>query len=326
MRKKYSFLNKTLVIGTILLFFGVSIVSALNISIESSEMVFNIENSGNTIENFYPIDDAGLSQDAPNTNKGDSESMTIRNEYGFGGGSGWGADGLIKFDISSIPSRATIIRATLFLFYNKWTSTNPAGRMLNIYRLTEDWNEDTVTWNTAPAYNPVASAYAPVPATVNVWIEWDVTSDVQGFHSGTNNYGWRIRDDNYWGTFDIPLTQVRTKEFGQEVLPYLEIEFTRARSRHTIDEETNAKSEREPLIYHFYGWCENVNTKGLVFNKPIEANPGKYDFYLNGIFFQVQPKNSVKASHFIGYIREIRTQGVVFYRVRGIAFGNIEWS
>ena len=227
-------LKKMLVLGTIFLLFGVSTVSALNINIEPNNIFKDIKNPDPDIETFYPTDDAGLSQDAPNTNKGDSESMTIRNEYGWGG-SGWGADGLIKFDISSIPSRASIIRATLYLFYNKWTSTNPAGRLLNVYKITEDWSEMTVTWSNAPTYNPVASAFSPVPATVNVWMEWDVTSDVIDFHSGTPNYGWRIRDDNYWGTYDIPLTQVRTKEFGQELVPYLEIEYTNSRNRDLLN-------------------------------------------------------------------------------------------
>ena len=93
-----------------------------------------------------------------------------------------------------------------------------------------------------------------------------------------------------------------------------------------IDVESYEKSEREPLIYHIHGWCENINTKGFVFNELIDAYPGKYPFHIQGLFFQADPENSVEASHFIGYIRKISTQGVVFYRVRGIAIGNIEWS
>ena len=92
------------------------------------------------------------------------------------------------------------------------------------------------------------------------------------------------------------------------------------------DNESYKKLEREPVIYLFDGYCENVNTKGLIFNEPIDACPGKYPFHIQGFFFQASPENSVKVSHFIGFIREIHTQGVVFYRVRGITLGNIEWS
>jgi hypothetical protein len=324
MRKKL--FCKSCILGVVLLFFGASVVSALNINVEPKIEIYDFNNPDPDLATFYPTDDAKIAQDDPNKNYDGEAGINIRNEFGGGGGSGWCSDGLYRFDISSIPSGASIIRATFHLFYNKWTSTNPAGRMLNVYRITSDWNEDTVTWNTAPTYNPAASAFSPVPATVNLWMEWDVTSDIEEFVSGTTNYGWRLRDDNYWGGPDIPLSQFRTREAGQELSPYLEIEYTKSRSRHTSDEKTNENSGREPLIYLFYGWCENVTTKGLVFNEPIVAYPGKYDFYLYGILFEANPKNTVETSNFIGYIREIHTQGIVFYRVRGIAFGNIEWS
>lgn len=227
-------LKKMLVFGTIMLLFGVSTISAFNMNVEPNNIFKDIKNPDPDFETFYPTDDAKIAQDDPNKNYDGDPGINIRNEYGFGG-SGWGSDGLFRFDISSIPSGATIIKATFYLFYNKWTSTNPVGRMLNVYRITSDWNEDTVTWNTAPTYNPVASAYSPVPAAVNTWIEWDVTGDIEEFVSGTSNFGWRLRDDNYWGTYEIPLTQVRTREDSQELSPYLEIEYTKSRNRDLLN-------------------------------------------------------------------------------------------
>ena len=227
---KNNILEKTFAIGIIFLFIGAGVVTANNTNIEKKNDIELVVKSGSDVKQFHPIDDAKIAQDDPSKNYGSDPGVNIRNEFGIGRSSGWGSDGLFKFDISSIPKGASVIRATFYLFYNKWTSTNPAGRMLNVYILLNDWNENTVTWNTAPTYNQVASAYSPVPATVNVWIEWNVTSDVVGFLSGTSNYGWRVRDDNYWGMFDIPLTQVRTKEAGQEISPYLEIEYIKTRS------------------------------------------------------------------------------------------------
>jgi len=198
---------------------------------------------------FYSTDDSEISQDLPNSPLGSREAITIRNEFGAGGNSGWASDALFKFDISSIPSGASVIRATMYLFNNKWTSTNPAGRMLNVYRITNDWNENTFTGNTAPTYHPVTTAYSPVPATVNVWIQWNLTSDVRDFLSGTTNYGWRLRDDNYWGKPDIPLTQVRSKEFGQDLSPYLEIEYIKTRSRDISNQFFLKFLERFPNIF-----------------------------------------------------------------------------
>ena len=262
MRKKL--FCKPYIIGVIILFFGASVVSAINVNIESKIEIYDFNNQDPDLVTFYSTDDAKISQDDPNKNYDGDPGINIRNEFGGGGSSGWCSDGLYRFDISSIPSGASIIRATFYLFYNKWTSTNPAGRMLNFYRITSDWNEDTVTWNTAPTYNPVASAFSPVPVTVNVWMEWDVTSDIQEFVSGTTNYGWRLRDDNYWGTVNIPLSQFRTREAGQELSPYLEIEYTKSRSRYTIDGDCDCSdftNSGRPICEKIQQWINTFNQK-----------------------------------------------------------------
>jgi hypothetical protein len=56
-------------------------------------------------------------------------------------------------------------------------------------------------------------------------MSWDVTSDVQSFINGINpNYGWKITDENYWGSGNIPYCLFKTKETGVNI-PYLEIEW-----------------------------------------------------------------------------------------------------
>ena len=55
---------------------------------------------------------------------------------------------------------------------------------------------------------------------------WDVSSDVQDFVDETEtNYGWKITDENYWGSVNIPVTSFHSKEYGS-FIPYLEIETT----------------------------------------------------------------------------------------------------
>ena len=56
----------------------------------------------------------------------------------------------LQFDLNSIPSDAVIIDANLGLYYdNSYELTSlPVG----LYRVTESWKEDTVTWNDQPTY------------------------------------------------------------------------------------------------------------------------------------------------------------------------------
>lgn len=170
---------------------------------------------------IHPTDDAMINHRNINFNYGSHEHMCTRNNYG--GGSGWAYDTLIKFDISSVPTNATIYYAYLKLYYYKSKDTNPAGRDLNCFRATSDWNEETVTWNTQPTYASQPTTYATVPSSKGVWMEWDVTSDIFDFlNGGLVNYGWKVTDDTYWGKGNIPITYFRTKEYN-DFIPYLEI-------------------------------------------------------------------------------------------------------
>ena len=57
------------------------------------------------------------------------------------------ARSLIKFDLSSIPSNATITSATLSLWTDADFSDN--DRTIRVYRLKVPFNESQATWNEA---------------------------------------------------------------------------------------------------------------------------------------------------------------------------------
>lgn len=164
-----------------------------------------------------PSDDAHVNQRQSTTNYGTNTSLNLRNNDGAGGVDNYGRDILIKFDLTSIPSTATIASATLRLHYYDWGDTDPAGRTLDLYPVTGTWSEGTVTWDTQPTRSSTLSASATVPTTAGAWMDWDVTSDVQDFVSGTStNHGWILRDESAWGSSNIPITRFRSKEYGSE--------------------------------------------------------------------------------------------------------------
>ena len=184
---------------------------------------------GSEIKIFYPTDDTYVKKEDPGGTRGDREYMVIRNEFGAPWDpfkpTGYQIDGLIKFDVSSVPLCATIVSATLNLYYYEYQHTDPNidGRNLKLYRVWSDWDEDTVTWNTRPV-NQVLTASADLPSLYN-WMSWDVTDDVQNFIDGTEpNYGWKIHDWDPWEDGFIPTIFFRTKEYGSNI-PYLEIEY-----------------------------------------------------------------------------------------------------
>jgi hypothetical protein len=171
-----------------------------------------------------PMEDTMIKNDSPYTMYWNSWSMGVRNAYGENTQYHYEIDALIKFDLFSIPSSATILSASLHLYYFNWTGTDPAGRTLTLYLITSNWKEDNVYWNTQPVYAPTPTDIAVVPATINHWMIWDVTADVQSLVQERAFYGWKITDETTWAKPNVPMTNFHTKENGNYI-PFLEITY-----------------------------------------------------------------------------------------------------
>ncbi len=251
------------------MFLGASVVSGINSNVELADAIDEIGNLNRGTETFYPTDDASIKQYEPNRNY-ETSYLVVRNKYGGGGSPGYEDDLLIKFDISDISAGTTITSATLNLYYYSWLSNNPAGRTLTLYKVTDDWDEGTVTWNTRPSYDSEMTSSAVVPGSSGIWMEWDVTSDAQDFVNGQQtNYGWQIMDETYWGTFDIPAPRFKQKEVETDI-PYLEIEVL------------------EPHMTFLFGRIENLNTEGdlttfdAVRLRYLQFSPFSFNTYTSG--------------------------------------------
>ncbi len=181
--------------------------------------------SAQTTLMLSPSDDSMIKQDNPNAQSGNSWDMMVRNGYGDLGQNFYEIDSFIKFDIFSIPASATILSATIHLYYYNWSGTNPAGRNLTMYFVTSSWTEYFINWKTQPTYRLIPSNSVLVPSSKGEWITWDVTNDVQYLVEARVNYGWKITDEDSWKQSNIPMVYFRTKEFAQYT-PFLEVTYT----------------------------------------------------------------------------------------------------
>jgi hypothetical protein len=98
--------------------------------------------------------------------------------------------GLVMFDLSSIPSNATITSATLYLYERG----NKTGQTTYIYRVTSNWNENTVTWqswlSSGGDFDSTNSYFTYLPDQNNCLLTMDITNLVTLWINGTYpNYG-----------------------------------------------------------------------------------------------------------------------------------------
>ena len=157
---------------------------------------------------LVPSQDATITGGAKATqNFGSTTTLVVGN----GGGSPNRA--LIKFDVSAVPSTATITTATLSLRRMVGTSGTIA---LNV--ITSAWSETTVTWSSfvgaiggsagslsLPAGNPVTVS-VNIVGTVQGWVSGAVLNHGLVFSPGTAAGGFLSRESAIKPTLDICFT------------------------------------------------------------------------------------------------------------------------
>ncbi len=101
-------------------------------------------------QTFYPVADTFVFEDTPTDTYGSTSPLYAA--Y-------WGASGdllanaLIKFDLSSIPSNATVTGARMYIYVTAFHAIAPGyNMMVDIYETTSSWTEANTNWNNKPSY------------------------------------------------------------------------------------------------------------------------------------------------------------------------------
>ncbi len=112
--------------------------------------------------------------------------------------------GVVKFDLSSIASNATITNATLYLYSYDDVQRKGSTGYYGVYRATGSWSPGTATWNSpwttaGGDFEATPDGTAPKQGVAGVWYAFNVTNRVQQWIAdGSTNYGWIVKctDEN----------------------------------------------------------------------------------------------------------------------------------
>ncbi|GAB6040917.1 PKD domain-containing protein [Endothiovibrio diazotrophicus] len=143
--------------------------------------------------------------DDPNTPRGDQVRLYTGN---LPGNVSWELVNFIKFDLSNTP--VNVGSAVLRVYPLKSGRDENNGQAeyptrIAAYRISENWNEATATYNTRPAYDSTIVAEAdssswPILSTDGTYIDFDITDLYKKWKSGEyGNYGVTLRPLSFTG-------------------------------------------------------------------------------------------------------------------------------
>ncbi|MCD4770428.1 MAG: DNRLRE domain-containing protein, partial [Bacteroidales bacterium] len=145
------------------------------------------------------IADANIWQEAPTYNDGNGV-LVFGKSY-----TGEIIASLIKFDLSSIPSNASVVSASLTL--TRYTSFDSDIVNAVAWRVTSDWSEGTVTWDYRPSYDNSVGGTITTNATSSTLTISTTSIVTKWIEEGYNNYGfilmpssWSANDNVWWST------------------------------------------------------------------------------------------------------------------------------
>lgn len=129
---------------------------------------------------------------------------------------------LIEWDLSGLPADVTIVSAEVELFCEGFYGVESG--YATYYRITEPWDEETVTHNDCPAYSDDVVATADWP-DVGTWHTVDATEFVEGWYGASfDNYGLFCHCQD---TTDTCVAGYWSSNYGDSDLrPRLVIEYT----------------------------------------------------------------------------------------------------
>ena len=130
---------------------------------------------------------------------------------------------LLYFNVSGVPSQATINSATMYIYQNSSNPSNDANMGFKAQYMKQDWGEYSVTWNNANYLGGDEITVGSNPSSLG-WKTGDVTTLVRAWHNGSRpNYGFILTGDE--GPQNNRSRFFRTREWGGSQ-PYIVVDYT----------------------------------------------------------------------------------------------------
>lgn len=167
------------------------------------------------ISTIYPTDDSYVHQGSPDMNYGTDAHLELASQVEAN------RRAFLKFDLSGIPGQIINAKLNLYFYWGSgFVVLREGGVLIEVRAVrTDDWDEGTLTWNTAP---PIEEILDTSDIGSYRWISFDVTDFVIEQHGGNQLVSFAVVFDHE--DFDKTDRRIRfrSKEHTKD-WPYLEV-------------------------------------------------------------------------------------------------------
>ena len=166
-----------------------------------------------SLTDIAQIDDTFVASVTPGTNYGGTHELTVANNM----------EVYYKFATPHLPSGTNITSASFKVPYFYYVGTSNYVTV-ELYKVTSNWYEDIVTWNTKPTVSTCLDtrdiyqngATASNPGIVS----FSATNYIQSWYTGTSNYGFALKYAGGNGVSVSFVAKEKMQIFAQIVIYY----------------------------------------------------------------------------------------------------------
>ena len=127
----------------------------------------------------------------PGSNYGNSSTLFLLHHEGLNPPSSWGSVAYLQFDLPDylIPAKITGATLSLNMYSGYDGDASKDGQDVVVRRVTQDWDESTLTWTAKPTASTQVEGTRYVDNRDRGVLEWDITTLARNWTKGTANQG-----------------------------------------------------------------------------------------------------------------------------------------
>ncbi|MEA1904543.1 MAG: DNRLRE domain-containing protein [Candidatus Hadarchaeota archaeon] len=152
-------------------------IYAIDIGVEPDTYIAEVNDPG-SIKIVNPAQDAYICQNHPSINYGDEDYLELATRMDAN------AYVLLRFDSTDIPDELGKAELYLFQYWGTgFSDLGASGVTVQLYPVTENWDENVLTWGTMPAHGENLISEGVILGT-GKWYIFDLTDYISGLEAG----------------------------------------------------------------------------------------------------------------------------------------------